>query len=891
MELETLNRVVEKFSAVRARQNTVQIWNQARGMDAPAFRRAANVALELLHAAGIDNAHIEELPSDGIKAVNGWIMPVEWSVREARLESVAQGRALRVFADYRLNPQNIAQFSPATPGGGWIEGEVVEAGDTSDVKGGLHGKFLLLKTGYGSIEVNVEAAKQGALGIIAVHMGPLQDAARYLNYAVPLDAGRPCVPAFSLTANAGKALRAELAANPRFRLRARVKAERKTGTLPMVTGTVGCGSPEIYVCGHIDEIGAQDNASGCGAAIEALRVMQALASSKQAAAPQRAIRFFFSAEIRGVQCWLALQKRRPNFLAGINLDMVGARSTPEAGKMMVLTGFQHHPHFASHVIRDAAALADKLVGGMITGTRHSFVSDAVFGITKPGGHVSLEQKTGPTYHSSDDTDKTLYLPSFRWTGVALVSFLYQLTRLDNRGILELARRIHDETLRNTKDQTPEAALALRRGLAELASLRKAFAAPNLYPPLSKPSEYYKAGVRRSTGCWPEVERGLELEELGRSLRAAGGKLQSVPLDAVQVRARNLADRYVPLALEQGFLSFEDHITPAQILALKEQTGLEPGWSSAGWVWTLMTAMTGKQTVAEIVDDLRALGLSIDYAAALRLAQYLVSIGRVRWRPVLKEADVRRALRAVGVRAGMILAVHSSLSEFGYVRGGAATVVAALRSVLGPKGTLLMPTHSNSMLGAPPYDPVRSKSNVGAVTEYFRSLPGVIRSKHPTHSVAGIGPAVKRLFSGVSPDQTPLSPDGFWGKLVDLNGYVLMMCPVKSCTLLHIGEVLAGVRQPLLVAHALAADGSRNVYVIPNGPWHTDHFESTMTAPLLKKGVMTEAALGESVIRLAPAQAMARISEEVNRLNPQVSVGRGGACSCHYCSVVKLTPPV
>lgn len=889
MQSKALEGVIKKFSAVRAVRNTERIWEQARGMDAAAFRRAVNVAVELLREAGVTDVRVEEIPSDGKTAVNGWLMPVEWSVSDARLESAAKGRARRVFADYSLNPQNIAQFSPATPDGNWVEGEVVEAKNVSEVPGGVRGKFLLLQTGYGSIEVNVEAAKQGALGIIAVHMGPLQDAARYLNYSVPLDAGRPCVPVFSLTANAGKALRAELSANPRFRLRARVKAARKAGTLPIVTGTIGYGAPEIYVCGHIDEIGAQDNASGCGAVIEALRVMQMLHASGKAVPQKRAIRFFFSAEIRGVQGWLAQQKRCPNFLAGINLDMVGGRSTPEAGKMMVLTGFQHHPHFAAHVIRDAAALADKLVGGMVSGSRHSFVSDAVFGITKPGGHVSLEQKTGPTYHSSADTVKTLHLPSFRWTGVALVSFLYQLTRLDNRAVLELAHRIHDEAFRNIKDSTPASAIAWRRAQMELESLRKAFSSPNLYPPFSGPAEFYKAGVRRSTGCWPEFERGLELDQLQRSLYSASGKTEAVPLPADQVRARNKADRYVPLALERGFLSFEDHITPEQVKALKQETGMEPGWSASGWAWMLMTAMTGKQTVAEIVDGFRALGMTVDYSDALRLTQYLVAIGRVRWRPILSESDIRKAVRKVGVKSGMILVVHTSLSEFGYVRGGPATVVAALRSVLGPKGTLLMPTHSNSVLGVTPYDPKLSKSNVGAVTEYFRLQPGVIRSAHPTHSVAGIGPAVKELFSGVKPDQAPLAIEGFWGKLVDLDGHVLMMCPVKSCTLFHIGEVMEGVLQPKLVGHAFAPDGRRNVFVMPHSPWHTDHFAATMAAPLLQEGTMTEGPMGESVIRLAPAKEMARISMEVNRRNPQASVGRNGACSCHYCSVVKQNP--
>ena len=40
------------------------------------------------------------------------------------------------------------------------------------------------------------------------------------------------------------------------------------------------------------------------------------------------------------------------------------------------------------------------------------------------------------------------------------------------------------------------------------------------------------------------------------------------------------------------------------------------------------------------------------------------------------------LRALGVKAGDVLLVHSSLKSMGHVEGGAETVIAALRAVLG-----------------------------------------------------------------------------------------------------------------------------------------------------------------------------------------------------------------
>lgn len=116
------------------------------------------------------------------------------------------------------------------------------------------------------------------------------------------------------------------------------------------------------------------------------------------------------------------------------------------------------------------------------------------------------------------------------------------------------------------------------------------------------------------------------------------------------------------------------------------------------------------------------------------------------RPRVSRDALIADLEALALPAGSIVFVHSSLKALGYVEGGAATVVDALRTVIVDRGggTLAMPTFTGS---GGMYDTLRSgevfccrtsPSRVGAITELFRQQPGVRRSLHPTHSVAALG---------------------------------------------------------------------------------------------------------------------------------------------------------
>ena len=105
--------------------------------------------------------------------------------------------------------------------------------------------------------------------------------------------------------------------------------------------------------------------------------------------------------------------------------------------------------------------------------------------------------------------------------------------------------------------------------------------------------------------------------------------------------------------------------------------------------------------------------------------------------------IKNDLLSLGVQPGDILMVHSSLKSMGQVEGGAETVIAALRAVLGEEGTLMLPALSYATSCKDLYfSNLETPSCVGVIPETFRKMEGVRRTNHPTHSSdrRALGPA-------------------------------------------------------------------------------------------------------------------------------------------------------
>ena len=180
--------------------------------------------------------------------------------------------------------------------------------------------------------------------------------------------------------------------------------------------------------------------------------------------------------------------------------------------------------------------------------------------------------------------------------------------------------------------------------------------------------------------------------------------------------------------------------------------------------------------------------------------------------VLATIDSLQAdFRALGIRSGMVLLVHSSLSAMGWVCGGAVAVIIALQEVLGATGTLVMPTHSTdltepsqwenppvpeswwSVIRAtmPAYQPdLTPTRSMGVIAETFRKQKGCLRSAHLHHSFCAYGHQASQIINNHSlgfglGEGSPLA------RIYDWHGFVLLLgVGHERNTSLHLAEYRA-----------------------------------------------------------------------------------------------------
>lgn len=236
------------------------------------------------------------------------------------------------------------------------------------------------------------------------------------------------------------------------------------------------------------------------------------------------------------------------------------------------------------------------------------------------------------------------------------------------------------------------------------------------------------------------------------------------------------------------------------------------------------------------------------------------------------------MREMGIDPKGTLLIHSSMKSIGRVDGGADTVLDALIEYM-KDGLLVLPTHTWDSIGSknPVFDAANTASCVGLLTNMFMKRPDVIRSLHPTHSVAALGRDAAEYTSGEENTNTPCSRSGCWGKLYDRGAQILFLgCKLTSNTYLHgveewnsIPDTVCDYIEMLTV---IAPDGTRHTVPQYRHKYHASIHFGKMEQIFADNGALRYGKFGDAQCILCDARAMADITSVCLRRDPLIFRG-------------------
>ena len=444
-----LQTIINTFDANNAIALSSQIVTTDSDFTFSAFHRtSANVMAEMKRI-GLKSVETLSFPADGKTKYGDWIVPRAWDVEEAKLWINVGGNFVKI-ADRAENKCNVMMYSGPTPNNKIAECKIVHVNTPRKL---WKGNFVFSEN---LSEVSpAQLAMAGATGVVTDFI-PLkkysrtstdvQDLALWNNdYLAP--ANEYGLVGFQLTPRTGEIVRNLLNKNKNgIPARAIVNAKLYNGIIDFVTGVLpGTERPEeeVAVVAHLYEPGANDNASGCSAGLEALRTLNTLIRKKIIPPPRRSIRLCYTFEIYGT---LAFSSRYPEriskIIAGINPDMVGADMEKCKSRLHVYCTPDSAPSYVDEVICYYIEQTFAHNPLLRWSRKPFFINDNY--IVEPCIKIptpALICLNDTYYHTNGDVVPNLSAETFKAIGSALTAYLYEIARGDYERSIWLVDRI------------------------------------------------------------------------------------------------------------------------------------------------------------------------------------------------------------------------------------------------------------------------------------------------------------------------------------------------------------------------------------------------------------------------------------------------------------------
>lgn len=624
----------------RALDAVREIARHHRIQASPGYDDAARWLAGTLADEGFD-VRIEEVAADGRSAYLGCVMPEGWSARTATADLVAAGTRERI-ADFASEPLSLVQRSAPARGTyplvALADGTEREHYEGVDVRG-----RVVLTEGAVQRVHQLAVVERGAAGLLAYGRRLVppartrehdRDSLAYTSFWWGGDEPRGW--GFVASPARGEALAARLARGEPLSLDVTIESRRFATQVPLVTATLPGEWPgEVLLTAHLchPKPGANDNASGVAAALEALRALGALADAGHLPRSRRTIRVLWMPELTGTYAWLAgAEARASSTIAALNLDMVGEDQAACGSEQLL----ERAPHFAASFADELARLVrhatrpphDPARDGELRarevpysgGSDHAIWIDPAIGVPCP----MLIQWPDRFYHSNLDAPNRCDPRALAHAALFAATYAAGLAAADATSLAWMASRIERAAQRDLRAalEAPEprraVRVARRRAHLALASLGR-------FVPGAPDAEAARETLARELVAATEAIEGTVDAEIAPAL---AGQL---PEPARERRCPRVPVRrqHAPLAamrsLQAGWLAVEDGVREAWRAMERDVPG---GSTTLELAWM---ACDGSRSVDAIAACLADEGTDVDAAVLERFFDGAVALGAADWR--------------------------------------------------------------------------------------------------------------------------------------------------------------------------------------------------------------------------------------------------------------------
>jgi aminoglycoside 3-N-acetyltransferase len=190
--------------------------------------------------------------------------------------------------------------------------------------------------------------------------------------------------------------------------------------------------------------------------------------------------------------------------------------------------------------------------------------------------------------------------------------------------------------------------------------------------------------------------------------------------------------------------------------------------------------------------------------------------------------------------------------------------------------LVLPTHTWSYIKAEnsKFYVEDSSSCIGILTELFRKRPGVVRSLHPTHSVAALGKYAEEFVEGNEKFDTPCARGSSWGKLLDRKAKIMLIgVDLTRNTFIHGVEEWADIPGRITDKHeqlyTVLKDGTEISVPSRRHIGHTSECYWKVEKIFEKKNVMYKGTFGDALVYVCDTVSMTELLFEMLKYKPNL----------------------